>query len=279
MSTSKRIALAVLSLAAVSALVAGCTPEEQAAFDKWCLARPQMCQEIKQFMGVIDAEETEVKAETVAMADLPAPLQRWSRERAEEASAATFTAGEQTYVGVAAGMQRSGGYRLELTRVVSRSGDMVVEARLVAPPPGAMVTMALTNPVGYFKLPKASGAVSVRLTAGDGAKPLALEVQKLEASAARLTVEHRWVTPMLLQVSGTADVADLHFELLAGGELVSQADAQVKAGEYIGNMTVEAGPTGELTLVVSTVEPGGGRELTRVTVPPAPSDGGVKHQP
>ncbi len=272
MSKTLRSRVAVVSIAAVAALLAGCSPEERAAYETWCKERPALCAEVKEMLEVEQAPTAEVKATAVSSDQVPAPFKNWAT--GVTPAAAVFTDDRYTYVGISAGLQSSSGYRVEITRASASGGDYLIEAQLVAPGPGTVVAAVLVNAGGVFQLPKTTGAVTVHLTAGDGAKPQELQVQKLEPQASEFTVQANWVNPMLLQVSGTAAVPDLHFELISGGNILAQADAQVKEGYYVGNLQVEPGAR-DMALVVTTVESGGGKELARAPVADAPKDGGI----
>jgi hypothetical protein len=56
----------------------------------------------------------------------------------------------------------TGGYRVEVKRVLVDRSATVVEARIIRPRPNTIVTQALTYPYAVVKTARTSGAVSVR---------------------------------------------------------------------------------------------------------------------
>lgn len=107
--------------------------------------------------------EAAVDAVAIAAAEAPEQLVSWaeSQRQAEESGSLVINDGAHTYVGVAGGLQSTGGYQLEIARIVAQDGGWLIEAHLVPPAPDAIVTMAFTNPVGLFQLPLLEGAVEV----------------------------------------------------------------------------------------------------------------------
>lgn len=186
----------------------------------------------------------------------------------DEAESAHLSAADVTYITIAGGLRPTGGYRVEVSEAV-REGDLwVIEARVVAPEPGSMVTMAMTNPTTLVSFPSLEGEIKVRLAGAPGGSDSNVMLKSTKISNAvddaDITAETSWMPGNILNVTGSVmiDVADLHVEVRKGTTVLAQADAQVKdAGYYVTNLIVAGGATEGLTLVVSTVEPGGGRVL------------------
>ncbi len=183
MKNSRRSLLLLLPAGVLTALIAGCSPEEQAAFDRYCaqnqidcaavVARWQASQGQAGGPGAAPAPAPDspvpaappVAAVAVHPNELPAELKEWANERQAETEPAgkAMTVGDQTYVAVTGGMQRTGGYRLEYVGARRENGTWLVQTRLVPPPPGSMVTMALQNPVGFYRLSRLEGQVEVKV--------------------------------------------------------------------------------------------------------------------
>lgn len=75
------------------------------------------------------------------------------------------------YVLVAAGERPTGGYSVEVQRVVQRTGRAEVYYRVIAPPPDAMVTQAFTYPYALIRLEEPAEEV-VGVRADDAPAPL-----------------------------------------------------------------------------------------------------------
>ncbi len=57
------------------------------------------------------------------------------------------------------GEKRTGGYAIQITKVVARNGEVVVFIKETTPPPDAIVTQTLTQPFHIVVVPKAKGTV------------------------------------------------------------------------------------------------------------------------
>lgn len=264
----------LLTAAALTAAVAGCTTAEQAALEKFCADNGIADCEIftrkstdpGSAIGVPPEVEQPIAATALAPSAAPADLRTWAETQrtAEESASKVITEGSYTYIGVAGGMQRTGGYRIEIVNVAKQDGGYLVEAKVIAPGPDEMVTMALQNPIAFFQLQKLEGNVEVRVLApaadeaaegGDGAaiKPPVNE---------RVTVSAVWAEAERVEVTGKALIADIHFEVMLGDAVLAQADAQVKENAYIANLLVAGGVKPGMVLVVSN--PDGGEVLDRI---------------
>lgn len=77
---------------------------------------------------------------------LPAAVSRWKEEKGRQRGTYTRDEGDRTYVLVAWGEKRTGGYAVRIEEIArGRDGDVVV-VRLVAPGADQVVTQALTYP-------------------------------------------------------------------------------------------------------------------------------------
>lgn len=111
--------------------------------------------------------QSDIQVEAIAVTAAPSDVQNWaeSQRNVEESGSFVITEGAYTYVAVAGGLQSTGGYHVEITQVVAQDGGWLIEAKVVPPAPDAIVTMALQNPVGIFKLPLLEGAITVQVLA------------------------------------------------------------------------------------------------------------------
>lgn len=69
------------------------------------------------------------------------------------------------------GERRTGGYLVEITGVESSAEGLIVTTRESAPPPGAMVTQALTQPWALALVPASDRPVRVRNAARPAPRP------------------------------------------------------------------------------------------------------------
>ncbi len=69
------------------------------------------------------------------------------------------------------GERRTGGYTVEITAVESSAEGLIVTPRESAPPPGAMVTQALTQPWALALVPASDRPVSVRMAVRPAPRP------------------------------------------------------------------------------------------------------------
>ena len=60
------------------------------------------------------------------------------------------------------GQRSSGGFHVDVLKVVKAGSGATVQATVVAPPKGAMVTMALTTPYAVIRMPRFTGVVTVQ---------------------------------------------------------------------------------------------------------------------
>jgi hypothetical protein len=67
--------------------------------------------------------------------------------------------GRHQLVAVHAGSYPSGGYTVEVQRARRVANDLVVRIEVKGPPPGAMTTMALTQPYVVLRTPRTEGGV------------------------------------------------------------------------------------------------------------------------
>jgi hypothetical protein len=106
--------------------------------------------------------DAQVTATAVAESALPAEMRAWSGALTAEqvASYKVVTTADGLLVGIAGGVQPTGGYRIELIGDARHvDGIWRIDAQVLAPE--GMATQVLTNPVVFFKLPGAKGNVQV----------------------------------------------------------------------------------------------------------------------
>lgn len=115
-----------------------------------------------QQVAAVAVERTTLSAEQVAWAD--------EMLSAEPATFKLFPVAGGVIIGIAGGLQSSGGYTIELLGGGARlvDGTWYLDAKLV--PPTEMASMAMTNPVAFFHLPGVSGNVEVNFWT-NGATP------------------------------------------------------------------------------------------------------------
>lgn len=119
----------------------------------------------------VETTETEspvtvaIEAVAITSAATPEAVQKWAGAQTgvEESGSLVESADGQTYVAIAGGLRSTGGYRVEIAQIVQQGDGWLIEAKVVAPPADAMVTMAFQNPVGIFQLPPLDGAVTVQV--------------------------------------------------------------------------------------------------------------------
>ncbi len=123
--------------------------------------------------GKLIPGDAQVTAVPVPASDVPSDLQDWAAAVANDRSASykvAVGADDNVIVGLAGGLQPTGGYTFELlgggARLVGET--WYVDAKLV--PPTDMASSVVTNPVAFFKLPGVIGNVVVNFWA-DGATP------------------------------------------------------------------------------------------------------------
>ncbi|MDB4895286.1 MAG: copper amine oxidase-like protein, partial [Firmicutes bacterium] len=115
--------------------------------------------------------DAQVMPTVVAESALPEELRAWSGALTVEQAASykVVTTNDGLLVGIAGGMQATGGYRIELigdARLVD--GIWHIEAQVLKPE--GMATQVLSNPVAFFKLPGVKGNVHVNFWT-NGATP------------------------------------------------------------------------------------------------------------
>lgn len=131
--------------------------------------------EVKMVEGLpnekVKGGDAQVTPTVVAESALPEELRAWSGALTVEQAASykVVAADDGLLVGIAAGMQPTGGYRIELIGDARHvDGIWQIDARVLAPE--GIATQALTNPVAFFKLPGVKGNVQVHFWT-NGATP------------------------------------------------------------------------------------------------------------
>jgi hypothetical protein len=101
--------------------------------------------------------------------DIPAWNDHW-RAVGQDAPRPLDPAREMAIV-VFLGARRTGGYAVEITGVETSSEGVIVTTRESAPPPGAMVTQALTQPWALALVPASDRPVQVRAGSRPAPRP------------------------------------------------------------------------------------------------------------
>jgi hypothetical protein len=118
--------------------------------------------------GKVIAGEAQVTAVPVKLAEVPSDLQDWAASVAGDQSASykvAVGADDNVIVGLAGGLQQSGGYTIELLGGSARlvDGTWYLDARVV--PTAEPGKAAPVNPIAFFKLPGVLGNVVVHFWA------------------------------------------------------------------------------------------------------------------
>lgn len=89
--------------------------------------------------------------------------QRLSAHQVPAPPAPAMDFSQQSVLAVYMGEQRSGGYAIEITGVELVNGTLKVTVKETRPAPGAMVTMALTQPYHMVRIPKVPAGTKVEV--------------------------------------------------------------------------------------------------------------------
>ena len=104
--------------------------------------------------AIADAHQAVVRADTEWQA-------LWKRHGAREAAPAIDFSREMI-AAVFLGTRPTGGYRVEITALRREADVLVIDILERRPPPGALVTQALTAPFHIVRLPRHEGPVRFR---------------------------------------------------------------------------------------------------------------------
>jgi PrcB C-terminal len=92
----------------------------------------------------------------------PPAVQQWVQAHRELGGTGVAHDGAHTYLLAAAGMYRTGGYRLGFSEVTEADGRIVAVAVLSSPPPGGAVTMAITYPLAVVRMARTPLPIEIR---------------------------------------------------------------------------------------------------------------------
>jgi hypothetical protein len=96
--------------------------------------------------------------------EMPPEIAQWQEANRRSPGQYTKHEGSHTYLMVAAGERPTGGYTVEVLSVRESGGKLHVAARINAPPPGSMVTMAFTYPTAVIRIDRTELPVTFDVT-------------------------------------------------------------------------------------------------------------------
>jgi hypothetical protein len=200
MRTNPRTGLAALLLLSTTGLLAGCSAEELAMARRACAQNKAACQEmVRQLHEELNGGTTVLEAEALSADEAPEALVAWSKSDSAQKPGGTALQGtDYTYLAVSGGLQKSGGYIIQVNRVLQVESGYRVEATVILPSAGGGVTGALTAPVSYYRVPRLNGPVTFQIGGSislPNPKPnpvetLTLQVASADAAPAKL---QEWV--------------------------------------------------------------------------------------
>lgn len=108
--------------------------------------------------------------QAAASTQAPEALREWitSQRQLPKPEGKALTIGKETWIALSGGVRPTGGYRVEVERTFQENGTWIITARVVAPPPGAIVIQVLTTPTAYYKTSAINGPVEIRWTEPEG---------------------------------------------------------------------------------------------------------------
>lgn len=94
----------------------------------------------------------------------PQALQSWiaTQRSLPKPEGKALTIGSETWIALSGGVRPTGGYRVEVEKTYQENGAWIIQAKVVPPAPGAIVTQALTTPTAYYKASAVKGQVEIR---------------------------------------------------------------------------------------------------------------------
>ena len=113
---------------------------------------------------LLNAGATPVAFTEVSGKDWPPAVRAWLGVNRVPATGVVHDVA-YSYLLVAAGQKRSGGYSVRFTDVTSSDGKIVASAVVSEPGPRESVTMAITYPVAVARIPRTALPVEIRVTA------------------------------------------------------------------------------------------------------------------
>ncbi|TCS95017.1 protease complex subunit PrcB family protein [Hazenella coriacea] len=95
-----------------------------------------------------DMKETKLDFKIIPVSDLPESLQTKANELVMSKNGGNFTAfsDQKTFIVIALGERRTGGYSIDVEKVIQKGSKLTVSAKEEAPPKGSFVTQAITYP-------------------------------------------------------------------------------------------------------------------------------------
>lgn len=121
--------------------------------------------------GSVDAGGQPDEVQTLSLqatssTQAPEALRNWitSQRGLTKPEGKALTVDSETWIALAGGVRPTGGYRVEVQKTFQENGTWVIQAVVVPPPPGAIVTQALTTPTAYYKTSAITAPIEIRWT-------------------------------------------------------------------------------------------------------------------
>lgn len=119
----------------------------------------------------------EVKSLTLqaaAASEAPAELQSWvaGKRSLAKPEGKVITSGSESWIALSGGQRPTGGYRVEVERTFQLDGTWIIQATVIPPAPGMMVTQALSTPTAYYQTNAITGPVEIHWTEAPNVTPL-----------------------------------------------------------------------------------------------------------
>lgn len=173
----------------------------------------------------------------IPVSETPQAVQELVNRSRDLELAQTITLGDQSYLVVSRGPQGTGGYGVDIEKVVEDKDEIVVTVKYTDPSPGTIVTLAITYPVVVAGMPKAEKPVRF-VGLRDVYVPQLRGLAHLEPLWSDGTPNLKILAPVVdnskLTVRGVARVWEgaLNWELLAdgGSKVVDQGHLTTAAG-------------------------------------------------
>jgi hypothetical protein len=175
---------AALLLVATTALLAGCSAEDLALTRKVCAQNQTTCRLVlRELTDELNQTVDTRQVVQLSRAEVPEAVRKWADSAAAlRPGGFAYQEGGFTYLAISGGQVPSGGWHLQLDRIVQVEGGHRVEASLIPPTGGAIdVMLVMTN---FYRVPSLTGAISFVVNNQAGAVGNPDQVQTLSLQAA-----------------------------------------------------------------------------------------------